>query len=184
MYKLGALDAGFLYNETERSPQHIASVQVLELPEGKAADEFIEDFKVLISKRLHLVGYFTNKLQQVPFNLDHPVWVRDRDFDIDNHIHSLEVSAPGDRQALEATIAQLHETRLDRSRPLWDIWVLTGLQDGHIAIYNRAHHACLDGMAGQAMLETIMDLTPIPREVEAAPENFPNEPTRRLYRCC
>lgn len=172
MYKLGALDAGFLYNETDRSPQHIASVQILELPAGMSEDQYFEQVKALMMERIHLVPYFTNKLRHVPFNLDHPVWVKDRAFSIDNHVHRLEVAAPGDRQALEAAIASLHEQRLDRSRPLWDLWILTGLEDGKVATYNRCHHACLDGMAGQAMIATLMDITPEPREVEPAPAGF------------
>ncbi|MGD8417428.1 MAG: wax ester/triacylglycerol synthase family O-acyltransferase [Pseudomonadales bacterium] len=172
MQKLGALDASFLYNETASSPQHIASIQILELPEGKGEAEFVADLKSLLMERIHLVPYFTNKLQFVPFNLDHPVWVKDRQFHIDHHVHTRAVPAPGDRAALEAAIAELHETRLDRSRPLWDLWVLTGLEGGRVAYYNRAHHACLDGMAGQAMIETIMDVTAEPREVAPAPEGF------------
>ncbi len=170
--KLGALDAGFLYTETDRSPQHIASVQILELPEGVAVAQFVEQFKAMLLQRIHLVAYFTNKLQAVPFGLDHPVWVRDTAFDIDYHVHLTQVPAPGGRSELEATVALLHETALDRSKPLWDLWVLGGLEDGRIAYYNRAHHACLDGMAGQTMLQTIMDVTPQPREVEPAPSGF------------
>ncbi len=172
MYKLGALDAGFLYNETARSPQHIASVQILELPEGINEAQYVENLKALMMDRIHLVPYFTNKVRFVPFNLDHPVWVKDRDFSIHNHVRQLEVASPGDRAAMEAAIAGLHAERLDRSRPLWDIWVLTGLEGGRVATYNRCHHACLDGMAGQAMIATLMDVTAEPREVEAAPEGF------------
>ncbi len=172
MYKLGALDAGFLYNETDRSPQHIASVQILELPEGVDEAQFVENVKSLMAERIHLVPYFTNKLRFVPFNLDHPVWVKDRAFSLDNHVHTMDIPAPGDRLALEQTIASLHEQRLDRSRPLWDLWILTGLEGGRVATYNRCHHACLDGMAGQAMIATIMDVTPQPRSVAPAPEGF------------
>ncbi len=172
MYKLGALDAGFLYNETDRSPQHIASVQILELPEGMSEDQYFERVKSLMASRIHLVPYFTNKLQFVPFNMDHPLWVKDRAFSIENHVHRLEVAAPGDRQALEAAVASLHEQRLDRSRPLWDLWILTGLEGGRVATYNRCHHACLDGMAGQAMIATVMDVTEEPREVKPAPAGF------------
>lgn len=172
MYKLGALDAGFLYNETARAPQHIASVQILELPGEVDEVEFVANVKSLLMERIHLVPYFTNKLKFVPFNLDHPVWVKDQTFSIDNHVHSIEVPAPGDRAAMEQTIATLHEQRLDRSRPLWDFWVLTGLENGRVATYNRVHHACLDGMAGQAMIQTIMDITPEPRQVEPAAPDY------------
>jgi WS/DGAT/MGAT family acyltransferase len=172
VYKLSAMDAGFLYNETARSPQHIASVQILELPEGVNEREFFADLKSLLMERIHLVPYLTNKLQFVPFELDHPVWVHDREFDIDNHVHLLELPFTRGTHALETAIARLHEIRLDRSKPLWDLWVLTGLKGGRIAYYNRAHHACLDGVAGQAALETTMDLTPTPRVVDPAPDGF------------
>lgn len=172
MYKLGALDAGFLYNETDRCPQHIASVQILELPTGVTPQGYVDDLKSVLLQRIHLVPYFTNRLQMVPFHLDHPVWVADERFDINHHVRSVEISAPGSRSEFEAAIAGLHEQRLDRSRPLWDIWILTGLEGGRVACYNRVHHACLDGMAGQVMLQTIMDVTEQPRDVEPAPVDF------------
>ena len=172
MNKLSALDAGFLYNESTCSPQHVASVQILELPAGSRLEPFVEQFKALLLERIHLVGYFTNKLQHVPFDFDHPVWIKDQAFNIDNHVHQAQIAAPGGRCELEAKIAELHAEPLDRNRPLWDLWVLTGLEGGRIAYYNRAHHACLDGMAGQVMLETIMDVTPVPRAVDPAPGGF------------
>jgi diacylglycerol O-acyltransferase len=170
--KLSALDAGFLYNESTRCPQHVASVQILEPGEGVQTEAFVAQLKALLLERLHLVGYFANKLQFVPFDMDHPVWVRDDAFDIDSHVHHARVAAPGGRAELEAKIAELHATPLDRSRPLWDIWVLSGLADDRIALYNRGHHACLDGMAGQVMIETIMDKTVEPRSVEPPAVGF------------
>ena len=100
MNKLGALDAGFLYSETDSSPQNIASVQILELPEGTQVPEFVQRLKALLLERVHLVPYFTNRLQFVPFELDHPVWVRDEDFDINNHVLTTTVAAPGGRAEL------------------------------------------------------------------------------------
>lgn len=176
VYKLAGLDAAFLYNETPCAPQHIASIQVLELPEGTSHRQFIADLKQLLITRAHLVPYFTNKLQWVPFKLDHPVWVRDQDFDIDNHVRHAEVASPGGRAELEAKIAELHATPLDRNKPLWELWVLTGLEGGRIAYYNRVHHACLDGVSGQAAIEAIMDVTPEPRTVEPAPRQFARRP--------
>jgi len=169
VYKLAGLDAGFLYSETPRAPQHIASVQVLELPDGVNTTDFIADLKQLLVSRAHLVPYFTNKLQWVPFQLDHPEWVRDEAFDIDNHVLHAEVDSPGGRAEFENKIAELHATPLDRRKPLWEIWVLTGLEGGRIAYYNRVHHACLDGVSGQAAIEAIMDTTPEPRTVQPPP---------------
>lgn len=168
MNKLSALDAGFLYTESDRSPQHIASVQVLELPEGVSPAAFVDELRQLLTSRAHLVPYFTQRLQATPFGLDHPEWVKDTTFNLDNHLHTLAVPKPGDQKQLEATIAWLHELRLDRSKPLWDLWVLTGLEGGRIAYYNRVHHACVDGVAGQRMIEAVMDTGPVPRVVEPA----------------
>ncbi len=179
MYKLAGLDAGFLYNETRCAPQHIASVQILEPPAGTAVDEFVIRLKALLQSRAHLAPYLTSKLQRTPFELDHPVWVRDPDFNIDNHVLTAEVSAPGGRAELEATIAELHARPLDRSKPLWELWVLSGLEGGRIAYYNRVHHACLDGISGQAALATVMDTTVEPRAEEPAPAAFTQRPSRR-----
>ncbi len=172
MYKLSGVDAGFLYNETERCPQHVSSVQIMELPEGVDEDTFIAGLKAHFMRRLHLVPYLTNKLVETPFLADHPVWVPDADFDIDNHIERIDIAAPGGRAQLEAAVAELHEQRLDRNRPLWRTVVLCGLEGGRIAYYSGAHHACLDGMAGQAATVTLMDTTVEPRDVPSAPKNF------------
>ncbi|MEZ5560502.1 MAG: wax ester/triacylglycerol synthase family O-acyltransferase [Pseudomonadales bacterium] len=172
MHKLAALDAGFLYSESARTPQHIASVQILELPEGVGETGFIAELKKLAMQRIHLIPYFTNKLQTVPFNLDHPIWVRDEKFDIDNHILHAEVPAPGGRAEFEATIARLHSIPMDRSRPLWEMWVLTGLEGGRIAYYNRSHHSCLDGVSGQAAIQAFMDPTPEVQPVPPPPADF------------
>jgi len=176
VHKLAGLDAGFLYSETSCAPQHIASVQVLELPPDTRIDDFIAAFKRLLVARVHLVPYFTNKLQFVPLNLDHPVWVRDEAFDIDRHVHRIEVPHPGGRKEFEETIAAIHAQPLDRTRPLWEIWVLTDLEGGRIAYYNRVHHACLDGVSGQNAIQAIMDVTPESREVEGPPAGFARRP--------
>jgi len=165
MYKLAGLDAAFLYAESERSPQHIASIQVVDAPPGVAASELLRQFKSTVAARVHLVPYFTNRLQFTPFGLDHPVWVRDPHFDIDHHVLEYPVPAPGGRAEFEAAIAHLHSLPLDRSRPLWQIWVLTGLTGGRVAYYNRVHHACLDGVSGQAAVQAVLDTAPEGGEV-------------------
>jgi diacylglycerol O-acyltransferase / wax synthase len=177
VHQLAGLDAAFLYNETARSPQHIASVQVLELPEGTSPTAFIADFKSLLMQRRHLVPYFTNRLQSLPFGLDHPVWVRDGSFDIDHHVRHAEVPSPGGRREFEQTIAALHAIPLNRQRPLWEIWVLTGLEGGRVAFYNRVHHACLDGVSGQLAVQAIMDVTRERRQVEPPSAEFERRAT-------
>ncbi|MDZ7669326.1 MAG: wax ester/triacylglycerol synthase family O-acyltransferase [Gammaproteobacteria bacterium] len=169
MYKLAGLDAGFLYSETPRAPQHIASVQVLELPDGVNPTDFIADFKQLLVSRAHLVPYFTNKLQWVPFQLDHPEWVGDEAFDIDNHV----LHAGGrTRRGRAESKAEIARTGTPPPGPAQAVVGNLGAHRagrGRIAYYNRVHHACLDGVSGQAAIEAIMDTTPEPRAVQPPP---------------
>ena len=178
MYKLSAADAGFLYGETPSCPMHVASVQIMELPEGSTEDQFIEGLKTFLAARRHLVPYLTNRLQEIPFGLDHPVWVRDENFAIGNHVYRVDVPAPGGRNELERTVARLHAQPLERTRPLWDLAVLCGLENGHVAYYSRVHHACLDGLAAQAATMTLMDTSPVGPEVEPSSPEIANRASR------
>ncbi len=160
MIKLNAADAAFLYSETARTPMHIASVQVLELPPGIECDQWIQSLRTHVLQRLSRVPYLTRKLLLTPWQLDHPNWIQTSDIDLARHIHRVNVPAPGGQVEFETTIARLHEHPLDRDRPLWDMAVLCGLQDGKVAVYNRVHHACVDGMAGQDAIRQLMDNSP------------------------
>ncbi len=157
MTKLRASDAAFVYAETSDSPMSIASLQILELPADTSVETFVESLKTYIDARKHLVPYLTHKLEWADGVLDHPNWAPDPHFDINWHIYTVPVPAPGDRAALETTVARLHEEPLDRDHPLWDMAVLTGLEGGRIAYYNRLHHACADGVAAQASTQLLMD---------------------------
>lgn len=174
MKKLGALDANFLYSESRLMPNHVASVQRFELPEGITPDEYIAGLKDYLRNRLHLVPYLTRRLKYVPGNLDHPFWVRDKAVDLDDHVIEVPLPEPGTVRLLEQKIAELHAVNMDRSRPLWAIYVVTGLEDGSIAFYNQVHHAAIDGMAGQAATQILMDNTPDHPPVEA-PQDEPVE---------
>jgi len=160
MKKLGTVDANFLYSETPTNPNHVASVQIFELPENQSSSEFIEGLKTFMAARIHLVPYLTRKLQFTPFGLDHPVWISDGNFSIENHIVEVSLAEPGDLSQLQTKVAELHEEIMDREIPLWKLHVITGLKDNTIAFYNQVHHACIDGMAGQAATQTLMDTTP------------------------
>lgn len=160
MQKLAALDASFLYNETSRSNSNIGNLQVLEMPAGVTTAEFISTLKSFIASRIHNVPYMTRKLVFVPGSLDHPVWVEDPNIDMDYHIIELPVCAPGGLAEMEAAVAQVHEKKMPLDRPLWAIYVLTGLRDGNIAYYNQIHHATIDGASGNAALDFLMDESP------------------------
>ncbi|MFT7384909.1 MAG: diacylglycerol O-acyltransferase [Urechidicola sp.] len=174
MEKLGAVDANFLYTETESVLNHIASVQRLRLAAGTDITTFISEVKQQLMTRLHQIPYLTRKLVEVPGQLDHPFWVRDTAFNIDNHIHQVHLPEPGTFAQFERAVAQLHAIPMDRSKPMWAIKVITGFQDGTIAYYNQVHHACLDGISGQTAIMNMMDTTPVPR-TEVLPDNFFDE---------
>ncbi len=176
MDKLKILDASFLYAETANTPMNIAAVQHFELPPGRE-DGFFDELKAYIDARVHLIPFMTKRLKATPFGMDHPVWVQDDRFDIDYHLQRTRVPGPGTQSQLEQTVARLHETPLDRSRPLWQYWLIEGLESGHVAWYTKYHHACIDGMAGQAIIDILFaDAPEIPAipapttlEAEAAP---------------
>jgi WS/DGAT/MGAT family acyltransferase len=175
MQKLAAIDANFLYTETEKMPNHISSFQILELPENTTVDGFIEGIKLGYKERLHLLPYLYRKIQFVPGNFDHPVWVTDTDFDVDNHVFKEVLPKPGTFQQLEEKIAEIHTCLLDRDKPLWKLCIITGLEnENQIAYYSCAHHACLDGVAGTEAHEIMMDPTPEVRQFQP-PEDFPPE---------
>lgn len=179
MKKLGAVDANFLYIETEKTPNHVASVQLFELPEHNTAEQFVAGLKKFYMKRIHLVPYLTNVARFTPGNIDHPVWVKDVNFSIDNHIFHVELSAPGSFAQLEQKVAEIHAELIDRNKPLWQLFVISGLQGNRIAYYSQAHHACLDGMAGQAATMILMDTIP-DRVVEPATAEY-GEADRGLF---
>jgi len=160
MRKLGALDANFFYTETASTPNHISSLQIFELPPGCDESTFVEGLKTFLDERKHLVQYLTHKVRFVPANFDHPVWVPDPSFNVANHVTRIDLPFPADFARLEAAVADIHAELMDRDRPLWHIYVITGLEGGRIAYYNQAHHAAMDGMAGQAATEVMMDTTP------------------------
>ncbi len=160
MNKLGALDANFLYTETDNMVNHVASVQMMQLPEGQTASQFVEGLRTFTAARMHLVPYLHRKLKFVPGNFDHPVWIEDRNVDLNHHIYEVEVDAPGGRDELDRKVAELHSKRMDLTRPLWNLVVITGLQGNRVAYYQQTHHAAIDGVSGQTAIMTMMDETP------------------------
>ncbi len=166
MNHLSGLDAMFLHVESPEMPMHIGSLNVLDLPEGYAGD-FFEDAKAHVAGRMHLANMFTRKLALMPFDLSNPVWVEDEDIDIDYHIRRITLPKPGSNRQLQQYVARLHSSLLDRSRPLWEMFVIDGLKSGQVAMYVKAHHAGMDGQAGVAVAQAIFDLEPTGRVVKA-----------------
>jgi WS/DGAT/MGAT family acyltransferase len=167
MKHLSGLDATFLYLETPETPMHIGGLHLFEMPEGYTGD-FYEDVKAHVAKRMHLAPVFTRKLAQMPFELANPVWIDDDEIDLDYHLRRIVLPKPGSLAQLETYVGRLHSTLMDRSRPLWEFYVIDGLKDGRVGFYSKVHHAAVDGQAGVALANAILDLGPVPREVKAS----------------
>ena len=172
MIHLSGMDASFLHLETPESPMHVGSLQLIDLPPGYSGD-FAEDAKKYLSGRLHLASVFGRKLAMMPFDLANPVWVDDDDLDLEHHIRHVVMPRPGTMAQLEKLVGRLHSSLLDRSRPLWEIHIIEGLQTGQVALYSKMHHAAIDGQAGVAVAKALFDISATP-----APVKTPR-PTRR-----
>jgi diacylglycerol O-acyltransferase / wax synthase len=150
MNHLSGLDATFLHLESPEMPMHVGSLCVLDLPEGFNSDDFYEAAKQRVADRMHLADLFTRKLALIPFDLSNPVWVEDEDIDLEYHIRHITLPKPGSNRQLQQYVARLHSSLLDRSRPLWEFFIIDGLKSGQVALYTKAHHAGMDGQAGVA----------------------------------
>ena len=166
MDHLSGMDASFLHLETPESPMHVGSLHLIDLPPGYEGD-FAEDAKKYLSGRLHLASVFVRKLAMMPFDLANPVWVDDDDLDLDHHIHHVIMPRPGTLAQLERLVGRLHSSLLDRSRPLWEMHIIEGLQTGQVALYSKMHHAAIDGQAGVAVAKALFDISETPAPVKA-----------------
>ncbi|UJJ33076.1 WS/DGAT/MGAT family O-acyltransferase [Halopseudomonas maritima] len=159
MEHLSNTDAAFLHMETPETPMHVGSLMLLDVPTDYD-DDYYEAVKRMIAERMHLSAVLTRKLAPMPFELAEPVWITDNDIDLDYHIRSLRLRKPGSHEQLEQLVARLHSSLLDRSRPLWEMYVIEGLQSGQIAFYTKAHHSRIDGQAGAELARLLYDLAP------------------------
>ncbi len=154
MLRLSGQDAYFLYQETQTTPMHTLKILVGR-PTGARAPGFAET-RQAIAASLDAIPGFRRRIVWVPLGLHHPVAIEDPEFDINLHVHRLAVPAPGGSSELDEVIAQVSSFPLDRSRPLWELWVVEGLQDGRLAYVVKVHHAIADGRAAVNQLERIL----------------------------
>lgn len=169
MKQLSGLDAAFLHLELPEMPTHIGALHLLDLPEGYQGN-FHEDVKTHVAGRLHLAALFTKKLAHLPLDFANPAWIHDADVDLDYHVQHAMLPKPGTMVQLEAMVARLHSQLLDRSRPLWEFHVIEGLKSGQVALYAKVHHAAIDGIGAGSLARALLDTSPEPREVPAAPK--------------
>ncbi len=160
--RLSPLDVSFLYMETPTTAMHVGGVATFKPPEtGFDHARLVE----LISRRIALVPRYRQKIRWVPGHLANPVWVDDADFDVSYHVRRSALPKPGSDAQLRELVGRLQSRQLDRNRPLWEIYLVEGLDDGRVAIVTKTHHAMVDGVAAVDIGTVMLDLTPTPRDV-------------------
>jgi WS/DGAT/MGAT family acyltransferase len=159
MDRLSGLDASFLYFETPAHLMHVCGLLVLD-PSTMPAEYRFAAIRETLRHRMESNPAFIRKLHDPLLNLDHPIWVPDDDFDIEHHVRRIAASAPGGPRELAEVCADIAGQPLDRSRPLWEFWVIEGLADGAIAVMTKMHHATVDGVSGANLVSTLCSLEP------------------------
>ena len=161
MRRLSGVDAAFLYLETPATQMQVQAVMILD-PSTMPGGYSFEKIKAHLASRLPMLEEFRRRLAYVPFGLHRPVWFDDPDFDFDYHVRHIAVPAPGTAEQLADIVGDIAGRPLDRSRPLWEFWVIEGVEHGAVAILARMHHATIDGVSGSSLATSILDLEPDP----------------------
>jgi diacylglycerol O-acyltransferase / wax synthase len=159
--RLTGLDAAFLYAETPTHHMHVAMTAVFD-PSTVPGGYSFRRIRQLINDRIPLAPVFQRRLVEVPLRLGHPVWVDDPEFDIDNHLRRAALPSPGGMRELGDFAADVISRQLHRDRPLWEMWIVEGLEDGKIALVAKMHHSTIDGVSGAELLGVLFDLEPQP----------------------
>ncbi len=172
MRQLTSLDAQFLALETSRQSGHVGGVAILDPSTTPSGTLELADIQQMLAERLALLPPMRWRLAEVPFGLDHPYWVDDRDFDLDFHVRELALPAPGTDEKLSEQVARIFSRPLDRARPLWELYLIHGLEGGMVAMLTKIHHAAIDGLSGAEIMAVLFDLEvdPPPRELPARSE--------------
>ncbi|MBL8189847.1 MAG: wax ester/triacylglycerol synthase family O-acyltransferase [Acidobacteria bacterium] len=177
--RLSSMDASFLYFEKKEAPMHIGSVSLFdgELP--------FEEFVAMLDAKMHLLPRYQQIVVPDPFSLGHPTWEFDSNFNIRNHIFKLQIDAPGGEKELIELAGRIFTPMMERHKPLWDIYLVYGLEGKKTAMICRVHHCMVDGMSGVDLLKIVLDFSPTPAPIPPKPAAKPREPqpdaTRRLF---
>jgi diacylglycerol O-acyltransferase / wax synthase len=157
--RLTAVDASFLAQEGANAHMHIGAVMVFEGPPPA-----FRDFANHVRGRLHLVPRYRQKLAVPPLETGRPLWIDDASFNLEYHLRHTALPSPGTEEKLLALAARIHSQRLDRTKPLWEIWLVQGLEDGRFALISKTHHALVDGVAGVDLATVLFDMEPVPAQ--------------------
>src|SRR3978361_1436268 len=157
MRRLSGMVAEVLVLETPKQHMHVHAVMLLD-PSTVPGGYSFEKIKAHLASRLPRLLEFRRRLAYVPFDLHRPVWFDDPDFDFDYHVRRIAVPSPGSMEQVAEMVGDIASRPLDRTRPLWEFWVIEGVENGGVAVVARMHHSTIDGVSGSSLLTTILDL--------------------------
>ena len=163
MERLSPVDVSFLDQEKEGSHMHVGAVMVFDGPPAAH-----DDFRAHIESRLHLVPRYRQKLAYPRFEMGRPLWVDDPQFNVDYHVRHTALPQPGSVEQLRLLTGRIFSQRLDRSKPLWELWLVQGLEQNRFAIINKTHHSLVDGVSGVDLTTVLFDTAPTPTPVSGA----------------
>jgi WS/DGAT/MGAT family acyltransferase len=169
--RLTGLDSSFLHLERAGAHMHVASTSIFEGPAPR-----IEEFRDHIASRLHLVPRFRQKLRFVPLGQGRPVWVDDPHLNLEYHVRQTALPAPGSEEQLRNLAARIFSQQLDRSKPLWEMWLVEGLEGDRFSIIGKSHHALVDGISGVDITTVLFDLEQEPSNPPALPPKWAPRP--------
>ncbi|MFK7731869.1 MAG: wax ester/triacylglycerol synthase family O-acyltransferase [Pseudomonadales bacterium] len=177
MKQLGTLDSAFINLENSATPQHVGGLGIYD--PSTAPGGFVRFKEVLASfeQRLNKLPLFRTRLVQVPGDIDRPYWVEDKNFDVEFHLRHISLPKPGDWRQLWIQAARLHARSLDMSRPLWEAYIIEGLDnieglpEGAFAMYTKMHHSLVDGAGGASFMSALHDLEPNPKYDPGSQQN-------------
>ncbi len=165
MRQLTSLDAQFLAMENGRTHGHVCGLGIYDPSTAPGGKLTLDALRELIAQRLHLLAPFRWRLAEVPFGLDYPYWVDDPNFDLEFHIRELALPAPGDDAMLAEQVARIVSRPLDRSRPLWELYLIHGLAGGRVGLLTKFHHSAIDGASGAEIFSVLLDSSCEGREI-------------------
>ncbi len=168
--RLSAQDASFLYPERRETPLHIGSIAIFE---GEVP---YERLFANIQAKLHLIPRYQQRVVPVPFNIGHPTWEWDPDFDLSRHLMRVTIDSPGTDAQLAALASKLFEGMLDRGKPLWEMYLVEGLEGARSALVFKVHHCLVDGVSGIELMMVVLDVSATPPEPMAPPEQSERKP--------
>jgi diacylglycerol O-acyltransferase len=156
--QLSSFDAQFLAMESSRTYGHVGGLALFDPSTAPGGRVTSDDLCRVVSRRIDQLPPFRRRLVEVPLGIDHPYWIEDPDFNLDFHIRDTAVPPPGDDRQLAQTVARIFARPLDRSRPLWELYLIHGIEGGRIGLLTKVHHAAVDGVSGAEILGVLFDL--------------------------